>query len=281
VIGHPIGHSLSPQMHNAALAEMAKADRSFSGWHYYAFDVDPADLKAAIDRLGELGFRGINLTVPHKVLAVNLVADLDRNASEAGAVNTLIREGSTWEGTNTDGYGLATGIKEELGIDLAGTPVVILGAGGAARAAAAECLRSGCSQLWIVNRTRAKTDALIAQITPLAKRIHVRALDAGQRAGGLAAGALVINATSVGLRAGEPAPADLSSFPGLSAVYDMIYNPPDTQLQSQARALEVRCANGLGMLVHQGAKSLEFWTAVPAPETAPTMRAAAAKALGS
>lgn len=280
VFGHPISHSLSPQMHNAALAAMAKEDKGFSGWRYYAFDIDPADLKAAIDRLGVLGFRGINLTVPHKVLAVGLVPSLDGNAREAGAVNTLLREGDAWRGTNTDGYGMATSIREELGMGLAGTPVVILGAGGAARAAAAECLRSGCAQLWIVNRTRAKTDSLIAQIAPLAKKIPVRALDAGRRADSLAGGALVINATSVGLRAGEPAPADLASFPGAAAVYDMIYNPPETRLLGQARALGIRCANGLGMLVHQGAKSLEFWTGVPAPETAPTMRAAAAKALG-
>jgi shikimate dehydrogenase len=267
-------------MHNAALAAMANADRGFSEWRYHAFDIDPADLKAALDRLGALGFRGINLTVPHKVLAVGMVPSLDGKAREAGAVNTLIRDGDTWRGTNTDGYGLATAIHEELKMGLAGAPVVILGAGGAARAAAAECLRAGCAQLWVVNRTRAKTDSLLAQIAPLAKRIPVTALDAGRRADGLAGGALVINATSVGLRAGEPAPADLAAFPGLSAVYDMIYNPPDTRLLGQARALGVRCANGLGMLVHQGAKSLEFWTGTPAPETAPTMRAAAAKALG-
>jgi shikimate dehydrogenase len=267
-------------MHNAALAAMAKDDKTFLEWRYYAFDIEPADLKSAIDSLGVLGFRGVNLTVPHKVLAVGLVPNLDGNAREAGAVNTLLREGNAWRGTNTDGYGLSTSIREELGMGIAGTPVVILGAGGAARAAAAECLRAGCAQLWIVNRTRAKTDSLIAQISPLAKQIPVRALDAGGRADGLAGGALVINATSVGLRAGEPAPSDLASFPGVAAVYDMIYNPPDTRLLDQARALGIRCANGLGMLVHQGAKSLEFWTGVPANETAPAMRAAAAKALG-
>ncbi len=267
-------------MHNAALAAMANADRGFSEWRYHALDIEPGDLKAAFDRLVALGFRGINLTVPHKVLAVGLVSDLDGIARDAGAVNTLLREGGGWEGTNTDGYGLATAIGEELGMGFPGAPVVILGAGGAARAAAAECLRAGCAQLWIVNRTRAKTDSLLAQIAPLSAGIPVAALDAGKRADGLAAGALIINATSVGLRADEPAPADLALFPGLSAVYDMIYNPPDTRLLGQARALGVRCANGLGMLVHQGARSLEFWTGVPAPETAPTMRAAAAKALG-
>jgi len=280
VIGHPIGHSVSPQMHNAALAALAGTDRRYATWRYDAFDIDPADLPAALDRMGALGFRGVNLTVPHKVLALGLVSRADAEAGEAGAVNTLLRDGGGWLGTNTDGYGLAAGVREELGIRLAGTPVVILGAGGAARAAAAECLRSGCAELWIANRTRARLESLLARIAPLAKGIPIRALDAGRRAEGLARGALVINATSAGLRAGELAPADLALFPGLAAVYDMIYNPPVTRLLGQARELGVAHSNGLGMLVHQGAKSLEAWTGVPAPETAPTMRRAAAKALG-
>ena len=267
-------------MHNAALAVLAGRDGRFASWRYHAFDIDPADLAAALDRMGALGFRGINLTVPHKVLAMELVSRVDGKAGDAGAVNTLLREGDGWSGTNTDGYGLSTGIREELGIALAGTPVVILGAGGAARAAAAECLREGCAELWIANRTRDRLDSLLARIAPLANGIPVRALGAGGRPDRLAKGALVINATSAGLREGEPAPADLALFPGLAAVYDMIYNPPRTRLLGQALELGIPCANGLGMLVHQGAKSLEIWTGVPAPETAPTMRRAAAKALG-
>ena len=112
VIGHPIGHSLSPQMHNAALAAMAQADARFAGWRYHAFDIDPGDLPAALDQMGARGFRGVNLTVPHKVLAVGLVSGLDAGAREAGAVNTLLRSGSGWSGFNTDGYGLATSLRD-------------------------------------------------------------------------------------------------------------------------------------------------------------------------
>lgn len=104
--------------------------------------------------------------------------------------------------------------------------------------------------------------------------------DTGRGPDGLAPGALVINATSAGLRGDDPAPVDLRALPGISAVYDMIYNPPRTRLLAQAQALGIAHANGLGMLAHQGAKSLEIWTGVPAAETAPAMRAAAAKALG-
>jgi shikimate dehydrogenase len=281
VIGHPISHSLSPVMHNAALAAMASNDPTFEGWRYDAFDVEPGELADALGRMGALGFRGVNLTVPHKVLAAGLVQDLDAFAREAGAANTLLREGAGWRGFNTDGYGLATAIREELGIELRGTPLVLLGAGGAARGAAVECLRSGCAGLWIVNRTRANLDSLLAHLVPLAGKIPVRPVGAGSAAAGLPRGAIVINATSAGLRAEDSTPADLSALPGIAAVFDMVYNPPSTPLLKQARALGLPCANGLGMLVHQGAKALEVWTGVPASETAPTMRAAAAKALGS
>ena len=268
-------------MHNAALAVLERADPRFAGWKYFPFDAEPGRLPAALGLLHDHGFRGVNLTVPHKVLAVGLVSSLDPGALEAGAVNTLLRDGPGWRGFNTDGYGLSTGIREELGIELRGTPVVLLGAGGAARGAAVECLRSGCAGLWILNRTRSNLDSLLAHLAPLARGIAVRGVEAGPRPAGLPAGAVVINATSAGLRPGDPAPADLETFPGVAAVYDMIYNPRQTGLLRQAQALGIPCANGLGMLVHQGDKSLEIWTGVPASETAPAMRAAAAKALGS
>jgi shikimate dehydrogenase len=278
VIGHPVAHSLSPLMHGAALAALAREDPRYADWRYSAFDVEPGMLSRALELLGERGFVGVNLTVPHKVLAVPLVSGLDAAALEAGAVNTLLREGPGWRGFNTDGYGLATGIREDLGIELKGTPVILLGAGGAARGAAVECLGSGCGGLWVHNRTAAALDSLLAQVAPVARGIPAVAL---RGKGKVPGSALLINATSAGLRAGDPAPVDLRDFPGIRAVYDMIYNPPRTPLLAQARELGLPCANGLGMLVHQGAKALEIWTGVPAARTAPAMREAAAKALGS
>jgi shikimate dehydrogenase len=279
VLGHPIGHSLSPQMHAAALAALARTDAKYSDWRYVAVDVAPDALADALSLLHEKGFLGVNLTVPHKVLAVPMVGEMDPAARDAGAVNTLRRSGPGWGGFNTDGYGLASGIRQDLGLELRGAPVVILGAGGAARGAAAECLRAGCSALWILNRTRSNLDALLSQVGPLAGAIPLRALDPGTAAG-LPEGTILINATSSGLRAGQPAPIDLALAPGVGAVYDMIYNPPETPLLAQARSRGLPHANGLGMLVHQGAKALEIWTGVPAEVTAPSMRAAAAKALG-
>jgi shikimate dehydrogenase len=195
-------------------------------------------------------------------------------------VNTLLRDGSNWRGFNTDGHGLEAGIREDLGMELRGTPIVLLGAGGAARAAAAECLVAQCSGLWIVNRTRSNLENLIAQVTPISRGAQIFALAPGDDATGIHPGALVINATSAGLGGDDPAPADLLTLPRVAAVYDMIYNPPRTRLLAQAAALGLPHANGLGMLVHQGAKAFEIWSGIPSSRTAPAMRAAVTKALG-
>jgi shikimate dehydrogenase len=281
VIGHPVGHSLSPQMHTAALLELARDDARFADWRYFPFDIPPDRLPEALKLMHARGFLGINLTLPHKVLALGCVDGLDPAARDAAAVNTLLRDKGGWRGYNTDGYGLAAGIREDLGRELRGSPIVLLGAGGAARAAAAECLAARCSGLWIVNRTRSNLENLVAQVAPLARGIPIAGLFPGEGAAGLVPGAIVINATSAGLHERDPVPADLTAFPGVSAVYDMIYNPPRTHLLAQAQALGLPHANGLSMLVHQGAKSLEIWSGVPASRTAPAMRAAAAKALGN
>ncbi len=265
-------------MHAAALVQCGPR---FADWSYRAFDVEPALLPEALRLMAERGFRGVNLTVPHKIQAVGLVAAIDPAAREAGAVNTLLLEDGRWRGFNTDGYGLSAGIREGLGLSLEGTPVVLLGAGGAARGAAVECLRRGCSELWIVNRSLPGLEALVELLRPLAGKVPVHGAGPGLPSAAPEHGALVINATSAGLRATDEPPVELGSVPGVRAVFDMVYNPPETRLLARARALGLPGANGLGMLVHQGAKSLEIWTGVPAERTAPAMRAAAAMALGS
>jgi shikimate dehydrogenase len=281
VLGHPIRHSLSPAMHNAALAEMAREQAEFAGWHYHRFDIPPEDLPRALALFHQRGFRGLNLTVPHKVIAFEQVASVAPATRPIGAVNTLLRTGAPggWEGRNTDGYGLATAVRESLGVDLAGAAVVLLGAGGAARAAAVECLQRRCASLWIANRTPARLEALLDVLRPLGDGLPVRGFDPQSPPAGLPPGALVINATSAGLRADDLPPVDLTRLPRPAGVYDMVYNPPQTSLLAQAAALGVPQANGLAMLVHQGAKSLEYWTGVPAERTAPVMMRAARAAL--
>jgi shikimate dehydrogenase len=276
VLGHPIRHSISPAMHNAALAAMVRERPEFAAWRYYRFDVPPDDLPRALDLFGLRGFQGLNLTVPHKVAAFDSVAEIDPAARPIGAVNTLLRLPHGWRGYNTDGAGLAGGVGDDFGRELAGTHVILLGAGGAARAAAVECLQSRCASLWISNRTPARLEALLAALRPLANHVPVHGIDPESPPAGLPAGALVINATSAGLRPDDPPPIDLARLPRPAGVYDMIYNPPDTPLLRQASRLGVPCANGLSMLVHQGARSLEIWTGAKVPVAAMMSAARAA-----
>ncbi|MFA5265921.1 MAG: shikimate dehydrogenase, partial [Opitutaceae bacterium] len=226
VLGHPIKHSISPAMHNAALAMLAGKDARFSEWRYVRFDVPPEQLPLALDKLREQRFLGVNLTVPHKVIAFAHISQIDEAAQPVGAINTLHSIADGWKGYNTDGYGLAAGLREEMGIDLADADVIIVGAGGAARGAGVECLQQGVRSLWIANRTSAKTDILLAALTPLSKRhAALRGFAPAHPPADLPSGAVVINATSAGLKSEDPAPIDLTRLPSPRAVFDMIYNP--------------------------------------------------------
>ena len=281
VLGHPIRHSVSPAMHNAALTRLAAADPRFGGWRYFKFDVDPADLHVALPLFLERGFIGLNLTVPHKVAAFGLVSDVDDEARPVGAVNTLVASNGRWRGFNTDGYGMESGILQDLSFGLKGRTVVLLGAGGAARGAAVQCLQSGVTRLLIVNRTAANRDALVAELAPLVRQGQTcEGLDPARLGSTLEPGALVINATSLGLRPDDGAPIDLARLPRPAAVYDMIYNPPQTALLRDAARLGIPCAHGLSMLVHQGAKALSLWTGARPSDLAPAMASGARAALG-
>lgn len=279
VLGRPVAHSISPAMHNAALARLAEAEPRFATWRYFKFEIDPAQLGAALPRFHACGFLGLNLTIPHKVVAVPHVRRIDPAASEAGAVNTLRRVEDGYEGFNTDGYGISRAVEEELGLPLAGSPVILLGAGGAARAAAVTCLRERCAGLWIGNRTAANLETLLDALAAPAARagLALHGFDLADPPADLPADALVINATSAGLQPRDPSPVDLSRLRGRPRVYDMIYNPPDTPLLRAARARGLPAANGLSMLVHQGARALEIWT--DRPVSAKVMRAAGLAAL--
>ena len=277
VLGHPVHHSVSPQMHNAALRALAAGDARFADWHYWKFDVPPERLGEALPQFHARGFLGLNLTVPHKVLALGLVARVDPAAQAIGAVNTLRRLPDGYEAFNTDGHGLATGVALDLGRKLAGADIILLGAGGAARSAAVECLRQGCRSLWIGNRRRESLDALLRQVQPLAGPIPLHAFLFAAPPPDLPAGALVINATTAGLLPGEPPPVDLAALPRPAGVYDMVYNPPRTSLLLAAERLGVRGAGGLSMLVHHGARALELWSGASAPAAA--MHAATRDAL--
>jgi len=265
VIGHPIEHSLSPVMHNAALADIALYNTAIKDWHYYKFDIVPADLKEAIELMYTHGFRGINLTIPHKTLVMDLVTQIDPLAKRIGAANTLTWAPGSFMAFNTDAPGIEKAIEQAFLVSFRGNNVILLGAGGAARAAAVQAIQSGCESLWIGNRDQQRLQKLLDDLKQFTQRDNIHGFPINQLPEALPKEGIVINATSVGMSPGDPAPIGLNTFSNNIYVYDMIYSPPLTPLLRQAQVLEVPYANGLTMLVQQGALALELWTGAIAP----------------
>ena len=260
VFGSPIRHSASPAMHNAAFAELGL------NWRYLAFEVDPQQLRAAIEGARTMGFAGINLTVPHKLLAVDLVDELDASAKTWGAVNTIqfISGGGGKTraiGFNTDADGLASSLRADLNLELRGAKVLLLGAGGAGRTAALKLAAEQVAELFLVNRTRAKAEEIAREIQAQFPSVHVAIGYPKTNVD------LVLNATSLGLKPEDASPLDENQFSlkQTRMAYDMIYRPAETAFLRAARLAGGRTANGIGMLVGQGAKAFEIWAGKPAP----------------
>jgi shikimate dehydrogenase len=263
VYGFPIGHSASPAMHNAAFAALGL------NWRYLAFEVRPDDLRAAIEGARAMGFAGLNLTEPHKLLALELVDALDPSAKRWGAVNTIRFESARVDGRskirvigfNTDADALATALREDLKAALRGARVLLLGAGGAGRTAALKLAAEKVAELFLVNRTLSKARALAGEIK---KQFPAARVTVGYPGSAVD---LLINATSLGLQPGDPLPfaGKQFSLKQAGAVYDLIYRPAETRLLKAAQKAGCKTANGLGMLLHQGAKAFEIWTGKPAP----------------
>lgn len=260
VFGHPIKHSASPAMQNAGMAALGL------NWRYLACEVAPDNLRQAIDGAKRMGFVGLNLTVPHKLLAVEMVDALDDSAKTWGAVNTIRfepdRDGVVRShGFNTDAEAITRSLNDDLGVELRGANVLLLGAGGAGRVAALKLADAAVGELHLVNRTEAKAAALAEEIRTRRPGVQVSvgyprtAVD------------LVLNATSLGLRVEDALPFAAEKFflRQTRAAYDMVYRPAETPFLQAASAAGCRTANGLGMLLYQGAKALEIWSGQPAP----------------
>jgi shikimate dehydrogenase len=262
-------------MHNAAFAALGL------DWRYLAFEVEPKNLGAAIAGAKAMQFAGLNLTVPHKLLALDLMDALDESAKAWGAVNTIRFEGrktgGDWlplrdfereapmeirtHGFNTDADALVTALHEDLKMELRGARVLLLGAGGAGRAAALRLAAENVAELFLVNRTQSKAEEMATEIK---RRFPPVRVAVGHPP---AAVDLVLNATSLGLKPGDPSPLDEKQFSlrQARAAYDLIYNPAETTLLKAAKAAGCKTANGLGMLLYQGAKAFEIWTGQKAP----------------
>ena len=255
VLGDPIGHSMSPVMHNAAFRALGMPDR------YHAFRVRQQDLRDAIYGAKALGFGGLNLTIPLKEEALKYV-DPDPIAARIGAVNTIdFADGI--QGYNTDGIGAMRAL-EDVGVGVAGKNILIIGAGGASRAIAFQFAYSG-GEITIANRTEERADKLARDLRTgleeLDRSSHVRSIGLDRVASEIADADILINATSIGMYPdvdASPVPPDLLR-PEL-VVFDIVYNPLHTRLLSEAEQRGAIAIGGVRMLVHQGAEAFRIWT---------------------
>ncbi len=275
IFGYPLGHSMSPALQQAALDEYA-LDALYEAW-----PTPPDRLAEAVAGLREPGCYGANVTVPHKEAVMGMLDRLDQQAEAIGAVNTIVTEsGGKLAGYNTDIYGFLASLSSEAGFDPAGKRVVMLGAGGAAKAAAFALVEGNVASLDIANRTVARAEALIAELRSNGAETSAFAIDSTGLADRCANADLIVNCTSIGMR-GSPSPdasplLDGAIQPGC-LVYDIVYNPEVTPLLAQAEEAGARTLGGLPMLVYQGAAAFEKWTGMSAPVEA--MMAAARRAM--
>ncbi|MCC7494227.1 MAG: shikimate dehydrogenase [Fimbriimonadaceae bacterium] len=258
VIGHPVRHSFSPPMQNAALAALGL------DWVYVPFDSAPADLPTALAGLRAAGVVGLNATIPHKQALLPLVTVATAEAQLTGTVNTVHFDGDQIVGDSTDGPGFVTGLAA-AGITVEGRRVVLLGAGGSARAVGVALVKAGAERVLIANRTVPRAAELAALLNGLAPGV-ANASDLHRLDPELAGAELIVNTTAVGMHPDSHAqPVSLPALRSHCAVVDIIYNPARTRLLQEAALQGVKTLNGVPMLVHQGALSLQRWTGCAPP----------------
>jgi len=257
VLGHPIGHTLSPIMHNSSIASLGMDAI------YLAFDAPPQKLMDILASMRDMGFGGVNLTVPLKEVAFRGVDHLDSSAEIAGSVNTVeFLEDGTLRGYSTDGYGFVTAIKESFGLSLADKSVFVLGCGGAGRAVAITCATEGISRIVVSDIDASRADKVVEEIREISHSIEVESAGTDKAGWAKAAGAadLIIQATPIGMKQDDTPLLTSEAFREGQMLFDLIYMYPQTGIMSEAIAAGAKAANGLGMLLHQGARSFEIWT---------------------
>ena len=264
VIGDPVAHSVSPAMQNAAFMAAGMDER------YGKYHVKPEELAEFVE-FARQNLYGFNATVPHKAALIPLLDEIAPAALAANSVNTVIIRNGRLYGDSTDGYGLENALFEAFKLNIKGARIIILGAGGAAQATAFEFVERQAAQLTIVNRTKSKAEALAEHLTGKITVLTALGNDETDKiAEAVAQADVVIQATSAGLKSSDAPPVELELLKNARAVFDMIYHT--TQVQEFARNNNIPCADGRGMLLHQGAKSFSLWTGKPAAVAA--MRAA-------
>lgn len=250
VIGHPISHSKSPRLHGHWLNQLGLAG------HYIPMDVATEDLEQTLKLLPKLGFRGLNVTIPHKERALALADLVTDRAALIGAANTLIfRDDGLIHADNTDGYGFIENLRQGVpDWDPKAGPAVVLGAGGASRAILSALLDVGVPEILLTNRTRARADRLR---TDFGARIKVS--EWAQAGNIIEDAATVVNTTSLGMKGQPELRVPLDGLNPNAVVTDLVYTPLETRLLREAREAGCRTVDGLGMLLHQAAPGFERW----------------------
>src|SRR5881397_988863 len=263
VFGDPVAHSLSPQIQNAALRE-CKIEMQYARFH-----IRGNELRSALRFLRKLDFIGINLTVPHKIAAFARIDEVDERARRAGAVNTIRVHDKKLIGSNTDGEGFLRAIRSEFSVDVRDLRVLIVGAGGGTgHAIAWQCALENCERLVLVNRTLEKANAIRERLRPFfmeprvlgpAARLEAIAWEESSIRMQLADTDLIVNATPPGMNSSDPAPIPARLLAPHHMVFDCVYGPSKTALLHAAEQAGARSANGISMLLHQGALSFSIW----------------------
>lgn len=261
VMGWPVKHSRSPRLHSYWLA-LYGIDGA-----YVPLSVDPKAVATALRALPVLGFAGTNLTVPHKEAALSIVDRVHPVAQRVGAVNTVVvAADGTLEGRNTDAYGFLAALEQDAPGWNTDRPAVVLGAGGAARAVLVALIDAGVRDIRVVNRTRARAEAMASLGTP------VRTVDWAARGAALEGAGLLVNTTMLGMGGQPPLDLDLAALPSDAVVNDIVYAPLETPLLAAARARGNTVVDGLGMLLHQARPAFQAFFGQD-PAVTPALRA--------
>jgi shikimate dehydrogenase len=263
VMGWPVGHSLSPVLHGHWLDSLG-IDGA-----YVPLAVAPGDFTQVLRALPKMGFRGVNVTVPHKEAALAAVDDADALARRIGAVNTIVvGDDGKLTGTNTDGFGFLENLKEGAPVwNPSAGPAVVLGAGGAARAVTVALIDAGAPDIRLTNRTRARAERIAHDLGG-----PVTVHDWDDRADILSGANLLVNTTTLGMTGKDPLDISLDALPAAALVNDIVYAPLETGLLAAARARGNAAVDGLGMLLHQARPGFEAWFGA-APQVTPDLRA--------
>ena len=266
VVGSPVSHSLSPAMHTAAFQALNLLAQ------YFAFEIPPQHLKKGLELLEKAGVQGLNLTLPHKIEVLPLLNEISPEASQIGAANTIKLESGKRLGFNTDGKGFSQAIKEVFSKTLSELHIIVLGTGGAGRAIAFQSVFEGCRQLLVVNRTLEKAQSLAKDLNaafysdaPVESPLEIEAttFESEKLAKKMDEADLIVNATSLGLNPEDPLPIPAHFLKSKHLVFDAIYQ--STPFLRAAQKAGAKTANGLSMLLHQGALAFEIWFSQKAP----------------